>query len=364
MARLILLGHAEELRKQNLLRVERRRLRDASNPLQLPEREFIANFRLSKDGFQQVLEELRSYLPQAQRKTAVRNELKILAALSFFANGSYQRNVGASFLCNMSQPTFSKCLHEVTDALNVREVLLKYIKFPKSQQERENIMKGFMEKFGFPGIIGCIDGTHVALIRPIDHEEAFFNRKNYHSLNVLIICDSNLSILHVDASFGGAAHDSYVWNQCHLKAHLERLERNRERCWLLGDSGYAQRPWMMTPILGAAPGSPEEHYTELHCTVRNTVERCIGVLKGRWRCLLAHRVLHYDPVTAAKIVNACVVLHNIANARNVPMPEPHSDDVDNDQQSQVFREVPRVEAIAADNSRDILVQRLWNARAT
>ncbi|KAJ8710228.1 hypothetical protein PYW07_009594 [Mythimna separata] len=91
----------------------------------------------------------------------------------------------------------------------------------------------FMEKFRFPGIIGCIDGTHVALIRPIDHEEAFFNRKNYHSLNVLIICDSNLNILHVDASFGGAAHDSYVWNQCHLKAHLERLERNRERCWLI-----------------------------------------------------------------------------------------------------------------------------------
>ncbi|KAJ8709363.1 hypothetical protein PYW07_009189 [Mythimna separata] len=96
---------------------------------------------------------------------------------------------------------------------------------------------------------------------------------------------------------------------------------------------------MMTPILGAAPGSPEEHYTELHCKVRNTVERCIGVLKGRWRCLLAHRVLHYDPVTAAKIVNACVVLHNIAKSRNVPMPEPHSDDVDNDQQSQVFREL-------------------------
>lgn len=51
---------------------------------------------------------------------------------------------------------------------------------------------------------------------------------------------------------------------------------------------------MMTPIIGAAPGSPEEYYTELHCRARNTVERCIGVLKSRWRCLLAHRVLHYD----------------------------------------------------------------------
>lgn len=45
----------------------------------------------------------------------------------------------------------------------------------------------FMDKFSFPGIIGCIDGTHVALIRPRDHEETYFNRKNYHSLNVLIV---------------------------------------------------------------------------------------------------------------------------------------------------------------------------------
>lgn len=44
-----------------------------------------------------------------------------------------------------------------------------------------------MEKFGFPGTIGCIDGTHVALIRPVEHEETFFNRKSYHSLNVLIV---------------------------------------------------------------------------------------------------------------------------------------------------------------------------------
>lgn len=48
------------------------------------------------------------------------------------------------------------------------------------------------------------------------------------------ICDANLNILHVDASFGGASHDSYVWNQCAVKQYLERLEINGEHCWLLG----------------------------------------------------------------------------------------------------------------------------------
>ncbi|RVE53078.1 hypothetical protein evm_002175 [Chilo suppressalis] len=80
-----------------------------------------------------------------------------------------------------------------------------------------------------------------------------------------------------------------------------------------GDSGYAQRPYMMTPILGAEENSPEGHYNKLHATARNTVERTFSVLKGRFRCLLVHRVLHYHPDTVAKIVIACCVLHNICN---------------------------------------------------
>lgn len=37
-------------------------------------------------------------------------------------------------------------------------------------------------------------------------------------------------------------------------------------------------------------------------------------LKGRWRCLLAARELHYDPEMAGKIVVACSVLHNMCIA--------------------------------------------------
>lgn len=61
----------------------------------------------------------------------------------------------------------------------------------------------FMEKFHFPGVLGCIDGTHVAIIRPKEHEETFLNRKNYHSLNVLIVSNeiSVIIILAVDLKF-------------------------------------------------------------------------------------------------------------------------------------------------------------------
>lgn len=65
----------------------------------------------------------------------------ILAALAFFASGSYQRNVGAYALLGLAQPTVSKCVREVTDALNHPSILGKYIKFPMNQRERDIVSR-------------------------------------------------------------------------------------------------------------------------------------------------------------------------------------------------------------------------------
>ncbi|KAL4701875.1 hypothetical protein ACJJTC_018735, partial [Scirpophaga incertulas] len=59
------------------------------------------------------------------------------------------------------------------------------------------------------------------------------------------------------------------------------------------DSGYALRP---NPILHGTEGTPEFRYSETLKKARATIERCNGVLKGRFRCLLKDRGLHYQPI--------------------------------------------------------------------
>lgn len=49
-----------------------------------------------------------------------------------------------------------------------------------------NITFRFYRKYKMP-VLGCIDGTHVAIVCPDKNEERFYNRKKYHSLNVLIV---------------------------------------------------------------------------------------------------------------------------------------------------------------------------------
>lgn len=71
----------------------------------------------------------------------------------------------------------------------------------------------------------------------------------------------------------------------------------------------------MTPISNNNLTEAQANYNAAHKSTRNVIERCIGVLKGRFRCLLKHRTLHYRPLVAAKIVYSCAVLHNICVER-------------------------------------------------
>lgn len=89
--------------------------------------------------------------------------------------------------------------------------------------------------------------------------------------------------------------------------------------WLLGDSGYPQKPYLMTPILDAAVGSPEYHYTQRHIRARGCLERCNGMLKSRFRCLCSDRKLRYAPDMAGKIINMCCILHSICVKGNAPL---------------------------------------------
>ncbi|XP_042149950.1 uncharacterized protein LOC120842930 [Ixodes scapularis] len=58
--------------------------------------------------------------------------------------------------------------------------------------------------------------------------------------------------------------------------------------------------------------------------MKSVVERCIWLLKSRYRCLERHRVLYYHPTTATINISACAALHNICLSSKEPEPEPDS----------------------------------------
>lgn len=93
------------------------------------------------------------------------------------------------------------------------------------------------------------------------------------------------------------------------------------------------------------------------------MERCIGVLKKRFRCLLRYRTLEYAPEKAAQIINACTVLHNMciqARLPDPPEPAEHIMALEHNNENEIAQ--PLIEGRALFNQgqrmRDQLARRL------
>lgn len=217
-------------------------------------------------------------------------------------------------LHGISPRAASNCIHDVANAICSN--MDSFITWP-TEDELSAIKRKFYEISGLPGIFGAIDGTHVPILspRPPFIEAAFVNRKQFHSINCQILCDSKLKIFSIDARWPGSCHDSFILRQSEVSERCEREEF--ENSWLLGDSGYPLQKWLMVPFRSPMT-SAEERYNAAHRRARACVERCNGVLKMRWRCLT--QPIMFRPARASKIIAACGALHNFASSRDADIP--------------------------------------------
>lgn len=148
---------------------------------------FQKYFRLDKEAFNLLLSRISEKLKATTRSNSVSPVIKLAATLRFFVEGGYQTGTGNEFVAGLAQSSFSKIQSQICNILE-EEICPQYIKFPTSVAEKDAIKFRFYDKHGFPGVIGCVDGTHVKIIAPIKRERhLYMNRKGFYSLNVMIV---------------------------------------------------------------------------------------------------------------------------------------------------------------------------------
>ncbi|KZR99155.1 Uncharacterized protein APZ42_005096 [Daphnia magna] len=92
-------------------------------------------------------------------------------ALQFYATGSFQTVVGN--VLRYSQSCVSRSIASVSLALSLQSN--KFIKFSSRILDLKRVFSSIAR---MPWVIGCIDGTHIRIKRPIEYEKAFVNRRN------------------------------------------------------------------------------------------------------------------------------------------------------------------------------------------
>lgn len=160
---------------------------------------------------------------------------------------------------------------------------------------------------GFPGVVGAVDCTHIPIQNPGgENAELFRNRKGWFSINVQLMCDADMRIRNVVASWRGSTHDSRIFNESVLKQRLRNMEQQYH---ILGDKGYPCFKYLLTPLQNPITPS-ERRYNFAHSSTRMVIERVNGVLKRRFPCLSS--TLRFTPERCCVVIVACAVLHNLA----------------------------------------------------
>nr|CAD7435405.1 unnamed protein product [Timema monikensis] len=296
--------------------IPKRYLRDIDNPLEFySEDEFRMRFRFSKDNVVNILHPLVEDLLKKpdQRGLPLPSIQKLMLALRFYATGNIQQVSGD--LHGVSQATAGGIVHTISGLLAERTK--DFVKLPATEADCRKAMRWFYEIRGFPGVVACVDGTHIPIKNPGGvRPEIYRNRHGWFSLNVQVSAGANMEIVDVSCRRGGSFHDATIFEASGLRRDFE--EKRMHQGLLLGDNGYPCLPYLFTP-LGNPQSMAETRYNRAHISTRNVVERTLGVWKRRFRCLT--KTLETSLNHSLSIILATTVLYNISRRSNDELPE-------------------------------------------
>ena len=148
---------------------------------------------------------------------------------------------------------------------------------------------------------------------PRNHPAQYINRKNFNSMQLQTACDNEMVLMDVYCGWPGAVHDARVLRNSPLHQAAESVPNDvfAGKSYLIGDCAYPLKIWLMTGFNdnGSLTGRQRRFNYKLS-SKRIVVERCIGLLKGRFRKLKGEMDIDRVEDRPVIIVAACC-LHNI-----------------------------------------------------
>ncbi len=208
-----------------------------------------------------------------------------------------------------SQSTAAKIVNKCT--ILVEKLGPVYITWP-CRESQVLTASHFKNATGFPGVIGCIDGTHIPIHKPSDFSVDYYTRKKIYTIQLQGVCDESLIFTHVSAGFAANSHDSLVFQYSDLYQLEESLivkQCPSREVHMVGDGAYSILPYVMRPFSASEiKTEAQTRYNNALSGCHQTIEHMFGLLKGKWKILTKPSTNYPDKM--ALIAFACCVLHN------------------------------------------------------
>ncbi|XP_066600083.1 putative nuclease HARBI1 [Prorops nasuta] len=294
---------AEEQHIQRRPRRKRVNIRN-NGLLYFNDEEFRIRFRLNKVQFKEVLLQIEAKIIQRDRNNAVPPVIQLLAAMRYYATGSFLIMIADS--SGISKKMAQIIIHRVSS--EIANLFQRYIRLPRTEFGMlKTVKKNFL-------VSGMIRIYLFNLFLGGEDAEIWRNRKGFFSINVQCLVNSDLQIMDIVARWPGSTHDSTIFDHSRLKQRFDDMELNNGI--ILADRGYRNHRYLLTPL--ANPTTPAEIlYNEAHIRTRCMVERCFGVW-GRLFPVLTIGSRFRKPQSTINVIIATAVLYNIIRRDSKP----------------------------------------------
>lgn len=196
----------------------------------------------------------------------------------------------------------------------------EYLQTPSTESEWMKIAEGFERKTNFPHCLGAIDGKHIKILKPPHSGSMYFNYKDYFSIVLLAVVDSEYRFIYVDIGSYGKDCDSSIlknsvlWKKVNdgslnIPKPMPLLEGGESTPYVfIGDEGFALHNNLLRPFGGTHLDLRKKIFNYRLSRARRHVECAFGILAGKLRIL--HRAIDVSPSLLTEIIKACIVLHN------------------------------------------------------
>ena len=276
------------------------------------------NFRMTKENFYKLVALIRPFAKE--RSDRVRKDIipldKRLGITLYYLKDQGSMNMTSNPFgvarCSVGQIVFEIC------SILANDLGPSLIKFPVEKNEVENVSEHFLKRFGFPNVIGCVDGTHIPIKQPNENPHDYFSYKLCYSINCQAICDAYGKFTNVEVKWPGSVHDARVFANSSVQKNFtdkkfpmfykELLPGEQPVSQLLlGDPAYPLLPHVMKEY-DTCNSNEQVIFNQMLRSARNQIECAFGRLKARWRILT--RPMDIPTERLPIIIFACFVLHN------------------------------------------------------
>lgn len=276
--------------------------------------QFREHFRMSRETFEELIIHI-GHNRRNQEDRIIPLQKKIM--FTIWVLSKPESFLAASDRFGLAKSSAHKIFCEILDLIGL--ISGQYIRWPNMQKllQTANIFEA--RSRGIPGVIGAIDGCHIAIKQPENNPVDYYNRKGFHSIILQGVCDERGVFIDTTIGRPGRMHDARVFRLSEIYNRL--IDENPivpQNLHLIGDSAYPLMVNLMKPYQDNGHLTLEKvTYNIKLCSIRSIIERAFGLLKCKFRRLKYLDVKNNQ--IANRIILASCVLHNFIILQENPM---------------------------------------------